>query len=501
MQSAPTRAAIEAYERGLTAAPKDSLFWTEIARFRYQSGNQQGAIDASAYAVALDHNNVRALEFRGQMVRSQFGLVAAIPWFERGLKVNPNDVPLLEEYAATLGDAGRYRDMLTQARRIIAIDKGNGRAYYMQAVIAARARDYALARRILAKAGQEMNAQPGAMLVAAISEYELGNFNQAIDIFRQLVVRQQTNMEYRKLLARAMYRGGDAFDALDAIKAVAGRADADNYTLMVAARSFEATGDRGRAAIALGDAAQPLIRRAVPLDESLTLADAAKGARDHPNDARYILPYIRSLIVEKRYDVAADVAKRLQLGNPGVAKAHLIVGDVAVERGNMIAAIDAYNKARVIAFSQETMLRLVDGYRRTRNGGAAREVLTSYLAYNPGDLLAQRYLAYLMLDNRQWATAIALLEHIKARIGVNDGILLAHLARAYSQIGDNTRATANAALAYRIDPANPLVTHIYGQVLAKSGARPKAARELLTKAAILMPDNVEVKADLAKLKS
>ena len=55
----------------------------------------QGAGDlvAASYsvsrAVAADPNNVDALTLRGELIRSQFGLVAALPWFEGGAEARP----------------------------------------------------------------------------------------------------------------------------------------------------------------------------------------------------------------------------------------------------------------------------------------------------------------------------------------------------------------------------------------------------------------------------
>ncbi len=489
-------AAEAAFTKALDRAPKDSLLWTDIARFRFVSGNQKGAIEAVDYAVRLAPNNIRALELRGRLIRSQFGVVAALPWFERALQISPNDIPVLEEYAATLGEAGRNRDMLTQVRIIIALDARNGKAYYLQAVIAARAGEYDLARRILPMAGARMNATPGAMLVAGVSEYELGNTNQAIDIFRRLVLTQPANMDFRRLLARAMYRNGDALDALDEIKPLAARPDADNYSLMLAARAYEAAGENAKAAPLLDAAAQPVVRHAIPLAEMLTLSAAADGARRNPNNARFVVPYIRSLMLERNYEAAAIEAKRLQNANSGVADAHVIMGDVEIERGNVTSAIVAYAKAREINYSEGTMLRIVDAHRRLGNANGAREALIAYLTFNPSSLMAQRLLAYLMLDNREYAGAIPLLERLRTRIGYNDSILLANLARAYSGARRHDDAIAAAGTAYRIDPANPMVTHVYGQVLLKSGKRPKAARELLQKAAILVPGNAEIAAEL-----
>jgi tetratricopeptide (TPR) repeat protein len=487
-----------AFARALKVAPKDSQTWTEVARFRFVIGNEKAAIEAADYAVSLDNFNVRAIEFRGRLTSGQFGLTAAIPWFERGLQIDPNDVPTLTEYAATLGEMGHYTLMLEQVRKIIALDSKNGRAFYMQAVLAARAGDYAMARRILQLAGPAVNALPGAMLVSGVSEYEMGNWQQAINIFTRLVLTQPNNLEHRKLLARAMYRAGRHLDALDEIKAVAARPDADTYSLMLAGRAFEASGNRSKAAAGINEAAKPYVRRMIPVAEPLSLPKAAAGAQQNPNSPRHIIPYIRSLMLERNYEAAYEVAARLQSTNPGVANAHIMVGDVEMARGRVLPAIEAYKKARPIQFSQGLMLRLVDGYTRANNISAAQEVLTSYLYFNPTSQSAQRFAAFMFLDGQQYGQAVPFLENLLVQQGYNDSVLLANLARAYSGLNLHDAAIERARIAYLIDPANPMVTHVYGQVLLKSGKRPKAARQMLEKAAVLMPGDKLVLAELAK---
>jgi cellulose synthase operon protein C len=498
MDMGNTDLAQNAFARALNIAPKDSMIWTEVARFRYVIGNEKAAIEAADYAVALDNSNVRAIEFRGRLTTGQFGLTAAIPWFERGLQIDPNDVPTLTEYASTLGEMGQYTLMLEQVRKITVLDSKNGRAFYMQAVLAARAGDFAMARRILQLAGPEMNALPGAMVVNGISEYEMGNWQQAIDIFTRLVLTQPNNMEHRKLLARAMYRAGRHLDALDEIKVVASRPDADSYSLMLAGRAFEASGDRNKAIAGLNDSSKPYVRRMIPIAEPLSLAKAAIGAQQNPNSPRHIIPYIRSLMLERNYDAASDVATRLQTANPGVANAHIMVGDIEMARERLIPAIEAYKKARPIQFSQGLMLRLVDAYSRINNAKAAQEVLAVYLNFNPTSQPAQRLAAYMFLDGHQYNQAIPFLEHLLIAQGYNDSILLANLARAYSGINQHDTAIERARIAYQIDPANPMVTHVYGQVLLKSGKRAKAAFEMMEKAVALMPGDKAILAALAK---
>jgi tetratricopeptide (TPR) repeat protein len=490
-----------AFDAAIKIAPKDSMIWTDLARLRFAAADLKGAIDAADYALKLDPNNVRALEFRGRLMRLQFGMVAALPWFERALQINDSDVPLLEEYALTLGEAGRYTDMLAQARRIISFDSNNPRAFYMQAVLAARAGNYELAKRILPRAGAAFNELPAAMLLEAICEYELGSYNRSVDLLQRLLAMQPRNRTVRTLLAQALYRAGHPLDALDTIREIAGRGDATSYALMTAARSFEASNQRGRAAAALDDAARPVLRPALPLPEPMSLAGAAEEVKRNPNNARAVIPYIRLLMAAGDVGTAYGQAIVLQAGNPGVADAHILVGDIEMARGKLALAAAAYQKAREINFTEPVMLRLVDALSRSGNDKAAGEALAAYLAFNPTSLTALRLGGYRNLDAKNWAVAITLLERVRARLGDNDAILLANIARAYSGAGQHDAATRNAAIAYRIAPANMMATHVYGQVLLKSGKRPKAAAELLQKAAIMMPDNRQVAAELKRARA
>jgi cellulose synthase operon protein C len=479
----------------------NSLLWTDIARFRLALGDYGGAIDAADYAVKLDGVNVRAIELRGRLIRSQFGMAAALPWFERGLAINPNDIPLLEEYGVTLGELGHASEMLKIARKIAALDMKNGRAYYMQAVIAARAGEFGLAQRILALAGSQINETPGAMLVSGITEYQLGNFNKAADIFERLVNMQPNNLEARKLMARAKQSAGENFDALDAIKPLVDRGQADSYSAMIAARAFEATGDRSKAVGGLNEASRATVRSAMDVPQNLSLRMAEDGARKNPGNAAFVIPYIRALMTDGNLEAALVYATKIQTDNPGVPDAHMLVGDVQAARGQYNAAVEAYQAARRISFSEGVMLRLVDVYRRLGQGGNANIVLADFAHFNPNNASAQRLFAYLMLDEARWADAIPLLEKLRGRVGFNDSILNANIARAYSGAGRHDDAVFNAEMAYKIDPANAMVTLVYAQALLKSGKRPKAAVELFAKADILMPGNKDVAQGLIAAKA
>jgi cellulose synthase operon protein C len=481
-----------AFDEAIKLDGKNSQLWTEIGRFRLTLADQQGAIDAADYAVKLNNRDIRALELRAGLVRSQYGLAAALPWYQSALTIYPDDVPVLQEYAATLGELGRASDMLQILRKIISLNAKNGHAFYMQSVIAARAGEYALAQRILALAGNAINETPGAMLVSAICEYELGNHNRAADILERLVALQPGNFAARKLLARAKQSAGENFDALDAIKPLVDRGQADSYSAMIAARAFEATGERSKAIGGLTEAAYPVVRKSVPIAPSSTLRIAAEAALKNPGNARYAVPYIRALMLEGLPEQALVIARQLQAKSLGVPEAHLLVGDILAVRGQYGAAAIEYERARRINFSEGVMLRQVDAFRRSNQAAKARDILTEYTMLNPNSLSAQRLIAYLMLDDGRWTDALPLLEKLRSRVGYNDSILNANIARAYSGAGRHDDAIFNADMAYQIDPANSMVTLVYAQVLLKSGQKRKAALELFEKANVMLPDNTAV---------
>jgi tetratricopeptide (TPR) repeat protein len=468
---------------------------------RLADGNQKGAIEAADKAIALDAANVRALEMRGRLARSQTGFRSALPYFERALKVNPSDIPVLAEYAATLGDVGRATDMLKPIRKLISINRNFGRAYYMQAVIAARAGEFGLAKRILERAGDFTNALPAAIMLFGICEYQLGNYNYAANTFQKLVDMQPLNMQARRLLARAMFRSGDSFGTLDMLRPLAERADADSYSLHLVARANEATGQRGKVAPLLTRAHTPAIRDTLVLPEPLSFLTTQDEARRNPNDARRVIPYIRNLVKTGDLGLAQSLANQLQARNPNVADAHILAADVAMLRGQRGVALAAYAKARVISFSEPLLLKIVDANRRNGNEAAARTAIAAFFAENPNNASALRLSAYVDLDMGKWQDAVPKLEQLLARLGHGDVVLDANLARAYSAIGDNEKAIALADVAYRIDPANPMVTYTYGGVLFKSSKRSKAALELLKKAALLSPDNQEVQKTYATAKA
>lgn len=501
LQLGDKQLASQSFNRAMELDRRNPDLWVDIARFRADAGDQAGATNAVDEAVKLDPDNIRALQYRGELLRFQFGLGTALPWFERALEIDPNDVPLLTEYAATLGDMGRMTEMLTVARKIIALDGRNPRAFFMQSVLAARAGKYGLARRLMHQTEGALDNVPAVMLVQGIIEHGEGNYNAAVDKFGRLASIQPDNRQVQNLLARSLYLAGSAVDAVDVLKSQVNRTGADPYALWLAGRALEAFDERGQAAGVMNRAAIHDTGREGAIVEDVPLGILSAEAQRNANDARAMVPYIRALFNAGDYATAFAEAKRLQEGNPGASAAHILVADVAAAMGDFDEALDALDKARSIRFSEPVMLRLVEVLRSQGNMQKSGEVLAQYLNYNPSNIAGLRWMAYAHLETKSWSVAAHLLENLRRRIGDNDALIMAGLTQAYTGLGQTDKAIAAGRIAYRVQPSSPVVSHLYGLALMADGKRKQDAIALLEKAVAIMPENRVYRESLRRARS
>lgn len=381
-------AAAQAFDAALKITPEDADLWVAIASLRFTGGEQALALEASDRAVTLDPRNPRALAMRGLLIREQFGMTAALPWFEAALRLHPDDPGLLDAYGSTLGDMGQYRAMLIVARKLAEVDPHNPRALLMQAVLAARAGQTGLARAILQRTGTTFRDMPAAMLLTGVLEWQAGNHDLAVGVLERLVRLQPDNAAARATLARALAAKGDWRRLVDlfAPDCAAGRGDAALAALV--ADGWRHLGQAGRARLVQAGSG-----KAVPLAAQGTLETLAAAYADDPHRAAAAVPYVRALLAARQFDAAQDVADRLRDENSGNSEANLLSGDVRMMRGDAKGALADYANGAAIRFNEAVMARMDAALRA---GGRARDAdaMTSrYLAQNPGDVPAMQILS------------------------------------------------------------------------------------------------------------
>jgi predicted Zn-dependent protease len=483
----------------LDGNPRDAAAWTDLGRIRFDAGDIGGATQAAARAATLAPGEPAALTLQGEVLRSRYGLVAALPWFEQALARDAYYHPALIQYAATLGDAGRNAEMLAATRRALQAKPGSPQALYLQAVLAARAGNTGLARALLQHTGRAIDGLPGALLLGGALDYAEGKFEQAAATWRQLVAVQPMNVTARRLLGAALLRSGDARAALETLRPVGLRSDADGYALGLIARGFEAIGDEGvtaqfldRAVIGAGGATA-----FATTDMVGTLQADANDASDDPT---YAIGVLRGLIGSGDSGGAISRARSLVAATPGAPAAQLALGDALALASRYPEAATVYARAADLAFDEPTMLRLVDALGRTGRARDASAALALYLSQNPQSLAGQRLLGRLQVAAGEWGAAIETLEGIRRRIGNREAGVLTDLSLAYGGDGEDEVSLRYAKAAHALAPMNAVAADAYGIALAANGDLP-GARQLLVKATKLAPANAAIADHLRQLPS
>lgn len=496
--------AASAFAAALALAPSDSETWTELARFRRANGELVGALQAVDKAVAIDSRNVEALVLRGELTRSQYGLRAALPWFDRAIELDKHNVTARLERAATLGDLGEMRAMLGETRKVLGLSNNNPMAFYLQAMLAARAGKFTLARSLYERTGGKLDVQPSAMLLAGAIEYQTGNSGQAIKHLSRLIELQPDNRKARRLLAAAWWQSGDAAATVRTLRPLADQADADTYILNLMGNALAKLGDGPGASLYLTRAARPQERAAAALiadqADPATLALLRADASARPGEAPVQVKLIRALLSAGLGDEALQRARALQAANPGAPETHILVGDALGIRGQFAAAADQYRKAANIAFSEPTALRMIEALERSGQGQAAARVLALFLEQNPRSVPAQLLAATRYMQVGQWSGAIAAYERLRRQIGDSDAVMLNNLAWAYSERRDYARALPLARKAWLLDRDNPATADTYGWLLFKSGRNRAGGLSLLQRAAKGAPSDVQIRKHLAQAK-
>lgn len=455
-------AAAAAFGEAMRLGAGDSHLWVDLARFRLQTGERAGAIAAADRAIALAKSDPVAITLRGVLVRDQFGLKAALPWFDRALAIDAQHIPAMVERAATLGDLGRHRDMLAAARGVLALQPGHGEARYLLAVLAARARNLALAQSLLEGADRRV---PGVLLLSGIVHLEAGNHERASDDLSELLARQPGNLQAARLLALVRLRKRDTAGALAALRAF-GRRPSDRYAATLAAASHAAGGDMGSVSALLAGSGD---------QTGLFSPDIGDGG----DRAAAVAAAIRASLGGGAIASGVADARAIAAASPGAPDAHVIAGDALMLAGDPARAAAAYRKAANLAFIAPIALRLVEALQASGDVDAARRALALFLDQHPRSLAGLSLLANMRLAAGDGRGAAILYRRLRARIGDHDAVAAHNLAWATWSAGDRAGGLAAARGAHAHAPAHAATADALGWMLLSSGGERFRALALL----------------------
>lgn len=471
-------AASEIFNTLLAEGRATSLLWVDIGRMRYRTGEHMLALEAARQAVQLDPDEPRALEFRAQLLRDSGGLRQALPIFERALEIAPGDTGLMQQYAATLGDAGQHAQMLAVVRDMLEADGSALGAFYLQAILAARVGQDDLARRLWWRTDGEYDETAAGLLIAGVLEYRSGNPAVAVEQFNKLQRLQPYSDTALLLYARALLANGEGNVAIELLEPQAQRPDASAYLLVLIARAYEQQGDRESAGryldrvAGLGGAAVAPMPAFLPHDPFGRVANP-----DNP-----ILQLRQLLAAGQQAEARALVGGLLQRF-PGSVDLLTLAGDMELLGGNGGAALEYYRQAAQVRRDWPLVQRMVSAFVASGSLPQARNLLAEHLRQNPREQAAAAMLGRMQRDAGNPARATVLLRHAASLgSGPDDPALLADLAQLEAQLGHGEEALDRAQAAHAFQRGNRRVAAVLGRVLAMQGGENAGSRALLAKA-------------------
>lgn len=418
MREGNLEVAAQSYAAALKLVPDDSGLWVDLGRLRYVDGQQFGAIAASQRALEIGPDNPAALLFRAQLVRDAQGMRAALPLIERGLEIAPNDPQLLGEYAATLGELGRGKDMVAALRRLAAHDPANQRMFYLQAVLAARAGDYDLARTLLQRSGDLERETPSAILLLGVIDLERGNYASAAQGFDRLSRMQPTNQRVGDLLARSLLMGGNNRELVARFAHDA----TSPYRAILVGRAYEALGQREDAARYLDLAIRPyaMTTRILPAGVGPEVAPFGNDASGPETVA-----LVRGLLASGQANAARAKAAAFSRRFPESSDALALLGDTELAAGNYASASRHYGEAAKVRRPWPLVKRMAYALIRQNREPAAAALIAEHLSGEPNNAEAAALLARWDFLQRDYRRAGELLDHAAAHGLTTDGQLQA----------------------------------------------------------------------------
>jgi tetratricopeptide (TPR) repeat protein len=394
---------------------------------------------------------------------------------------------------------GRMSDMLGDARKVNTLTGGHTRAFYLEAVLAARARDFDLAKRLWTRTDGSYDETPAGMLLLSAIDFQTGNEGQAAQRLATLVQQQPTNRRVRRLLAAAQWRMNDPAGVVATLRPIADRPDADAYSLSLIGRALSRTGDQNQAALYLARAAQPQPSALAALDPlgDGEFAAARSAAEQNPDNGPAQLRYAAALLARGQTNDALARTRHLQQISPGSPEVYVLGGDVLGAAGDYAGAAGQYRRAANLQFSEAVALRLIGALERSGQDDEADDVLSLFIQQNPASVPGLILVASDAMQEQDWPQAIQIYESLRARLGDNDATVLNNLAWAYAQTGDLGSAVPLARRAWSLDRDNPATADTLGWLLFRAGRRAEGLG-LLERAARGAPSDATIRQRLAQ---
>jgi putative PEP-CTERM system TPR-repeat lipoprotein len=422
-----------------------------------QQGKREEAKPWLDKALAAGPDNAEVWQLQGSYEQRQANWPAAETAFNRALALNAGNLPARIGLVEVLLRQGK----VSEAGKTLDTIQGEGRQqpqilYYL-ALIDFIKKDYAKAEEQLQELFKTNSDHPLALQLMALTQYTLGNMQQAEDLSQRVLQRFPDSSEARKLKALIELRKGSLDpDKLQAeIDALVAQFPQDAQVLNAVADALQAQGKSAEAADYLKkvvelepDSAAARVRLSQALivqgkpEQAIPELEKAKklGTRSQSTDWLLINSYLKA----KEFDRALTALQPLQEKEPQNAVLWNLAGLAYVGKGQPDKAQAAFRKTLELAPGDPAatinlaQLALVQG-----KTDEARRYYRQGLEHHPDDL--QLLLRLAGLESRQ-GNKEAYIKQLDEAIKQQPSALQPRLLRAHAYLEENNPAQARTLL-------------------------------------------------------
>jgi tetratricopeptide (TPR) repeat protein len=249
---------------------------------------------------------------------------AAFRFYQLYLDVHPNNVSVLAEYGMLLADLGQRPAAYATLEKALRLDTNQQEARRKLISVAlqlGRFRDAKEHIEVLRKASPE---DVELLELGALCETGLGNFNEAVGLYRQVLEKAPDRFNSYVLLADLLERRlGRSPEAEQVLQDLVGRYPGDCKAWAIRADYFRSK------------------RR---FDDAL--ADAQRALQLDPDNLAALLVAAESAREKRQLDRALEFAARAVTSHPKVLAAYQVKANVEVAAGRIEDAIQTIQKAR-----------------------------------------------------------------------------------------------------------------------------------------------------------
>ena len=350
---------------------------------------------------------------KGEILSRQSNRDGAMGEFNEAIKVDPNNLGGYIERAQLYIAAGDDAKAQADVKTAIGLANRSVPAQYLQALILARAKDYAGADTILTKFAAAFPNFPRGFYLQAVVKSELKQYEQAESAITAYLGAIPNDIGGEKVLADIQLRKGNSAGAADTLEKITADAPDDAQSLAMLGQAYMQLG-RSQQAVDAFERASKLapdnasVLRGLALNHlsegqnaqgTSELERALKMAPDDDASAQaLVIVYVRQKDFDKAKKLVDDMRKR----NPNDPVAANMTGMIALAQQNLPDADAAYTAvAKQFPDFMPTKLQLAYIYDAEGHPDQARDAYTAILAKDPGNLSALQNLTTLLTAQKQ----------------------------------------------------------------------------------------------------